>query len=498
MNRYFLGMLLLLPGLALAALNRPVAQRPWFATQTAHFSVFSCGAPQSVFQVAARFEQFCQAYDSLAGAAAITSPPIVVLAFPDPESMKPFLPLYHDQPEPIAAFFNHGYDENLIVLSLPKNPADLNQFNVIFHEYTHLLLRRNDRVWPLWLKEGMAEIYSTFTTAGNTAFIALPIEPHLHLLATQPLLPLADLFAVRNDSPDYNERDRQGLFYAESWLLAHYLTAGDNPVLKARFRSYTPLLLLGQTPLQAFTNALQLPLVALEKELRRYRDRNQFTGISFNVPDAVAAPKNLTTRALANEETEFRLGDELLRIGRLDDAERWFVAAQTLAPHSPLPHEGLGLLAVQREQTGAAIDQLRAALLYGSGSYLAYYLYAREQFHSAAEAPGGPDGIPAPLANELRAELLKSLTLMPDFGPAHELFAILEMGRGGQPMVAEEHLLRAIQLEPENAYYQLALADAQVAQHKTDEARRTLNGLLLPNVESKIRTQAQALLQKLN
>ena len=49
-------------------------------------------------------------------------------------------------------------------------------------------------------------------------------------------------------------------------------------------------------------------------------------------------------------ETYFRLGDELLRIDRPDAAEKYFTQAQKLAPASPLPYEGLGLLAAQRGQ----------------------------------------------------------------------------------------------------------------------------------------------------
>ncbi len=475
----------------------PLVQRPWFAARTAHFNVFSCGEPQSVFKVAAQFEQFCEAYSSLAGAQAVASPPISVLVFPDHESMKPFLPLYHGQPENLAGFFNHGTDENLIVLSLPGARADNAQFNVIFHEYTHLLLRRNDRIWPLWLKEGMAEIYSTFTTSGNTAYIALPIEHHLQLLESKPLLPLAELFAVNNDSPDYNERDRQGLFYAESWLLAQFLTAGDNPILKARFRQFTPLLQQGQLPLQAFTNALQVLLPALEKELRRYLENKTFTGISFVLPDNVNAPKSLTTRALTPVEVYFRLGDELLRVGRLDEAEKLFVTAQQLAPASPLPCEGLGLLAVRRGQTDEAVRQFHTAIQRGSVNFLAYYFYAWGEFHVAAEAPDAQGRLPKTTALEIHNDLLQSFALMPDFGPAHELFGIVELARGNAAM-AELHLQRAVQLEPENFYYQLALANAQLQNGEKETARRALNALLLPNVETKVRTQAEALLRKLN
>ncbi len=194
----------------------PLVQRQWFETRTLHFNIYSCGAPQEANKVAGQLEEFCDAYSLLAGSQAVASPPIVVMAFPDHESLKPFLPLYHGQPENLAGFFQHGNDENLIVLSLPEPGAASMDMTVVFHEYTHLLFRRNDRIWPLWLKEGMAELYSTFATTGYSALIAQPIDHHLQLLAHEPLMPLTELFAVTHDSPQYNERERQGIFYAES------------------------------------------------------------------------------------------------------------------------------------------------------------------------------------------------------------------------------------------------------------------------------------------
>ena len=38
-------------------------------------------------------------------------------------------------------------------------------------------------------------------------------------------MPLHELFAVTHNSPQYNESTRQGMFYAESWLLTHFLMA---------------------------------------------------------------------------------------------------------------------------------------------------------------------------------------------------------------------------------------------------------------------------------
>jgi tetratricopeptide (TPR) repeat protein len=474
----------------------PLVQRQWFETRTAHFNIYSCGAPQDVYKLSARLEQFCEAYTLLAGGAqAVASPPIVVMAFPNHETMKPFLPLYQGQPANLAAFFQRGSDENLIVLALPDTNSAYTDMEVIFHEYTHLLFRRNDRIWPLWLKEGMAEVYSTFETTGYNIRIGKPIDHHLRLLAQQPLMPLAELFAVVHDSPQYNERSRQGIFYAESWLLTHFLMAGDNPAYQVRFRQFRGLLLQGQLPEQAFTNALQTSLPAVEAELRRYLRQGRFIPIERPLAADISSPVTLTTRPITPVENYFRLGDELFRINRPDAAESYFKQAQKLAPASPLPYEGLGLLAAERGQHDEALRDLKDALQHGSTSFLAFYIYAREQYQLTADAQDRHAPLKNEAAAEIRGELQKSLVLMPDFGPAHELLGFFEMVQGDDLALAEQHLHRAILLEPENPAYLFSLAQVQLRNRDLAAARSTLQPLLLPNVDAKLRAHAEEMIQ---
>ncbi len=473
----------------------PLVQRQWFETRTAHFNIYSCGAPQDVYKLSARLEQFCQAFTLLAGAQAVASPPIVVIAFPDYRALQPFLPLYQGRPANLAAFFQRGSDENLIVLALPPTNSAYSDLDVIFHEYTHLLFRHNDRLWPLWLKEGMAEVYSTFETTGYTARIGLPIQHHLRVLAQQPLMPLAELFAVVHDSPQYNERNRQGIFYAESWLLTDFLMAGDNPEYRARFGQFNHFLQLGQLPVQAFTNALQTSLPAMEAELRRYLRQNRFMPLELSLKADISSPIAVTTRPLTPVENYFRLGDELLRIRRPDDAEVYFQQAQKLAPASPLPYEGLGLLAAERGQRKEALRDLQEALQRGSTSFLAYYICAREKYRLTADAEERYAPLKNEAAAEIRGDLQKSITLMPDFGPAHELLGFFEMVQGEDFALAEQHLKRAIQLEPENPSYLFSLAQLQLRTHNLAAARQTLQPLLLPNVDAELRTHAEEMIQ---
>jgi tetratricopeptide (TPR) repeat protein len=473
----------------------PLEKRPWFVVSSAHFNVFSCGDMTDTYRLVGRLEQFQRAYAMLAGKNATASPPIVVLAFPDHKSMIPFLPLYQGQPGNLAGFFTRGSDENLIVLSLPN--ADSPNMDVIFHEYAHLLFRHNDEIWPLWLKEGMAEVYSTFITGGNHVEIARPIDRHLQTLASEQLMPLHELFEVSHDSPQYNEASRQGMFYAESWLLTDYLMTGDNQILRSRFPRYTELLSKGQTAEQAFTNALGVSLTAMEAELRRYSQAGNYHPIVLRVSQDLSAPLTVNTRAATPVEVLFRFGDELLRINRPDDAQMWFEKAEKLAPASPLPYEGLGLLAAQRDDPSTAINELQHALQLGSTSFLTYYIYAQEKYHQTARGDMfGP--ISGDLAGEIRDELDKSISLMPDFAPAHELLGFFDMVQGDDIASAEQQLNAAIQLEPENLSYLFTLAQAQLRARDTGDARRTIQPLLLPTADPKLHAAAVEMMQQIN
>ena len=77
------------------------------------------------------------------------------------------------------------------------------------------------------MSEGVAEFFSKFQPidSGKRARIGDPQGEHIGRLRME-FMPLAALAAVDHDSAEYNERDKQSVFYAESWALYHYLQFG--------------------------------------------------------------------------------------------------------------------------------------------------------------------------------------------------------------------------------------------------------------------------------
>src|SRR5262249_42645754 len=147
---------------------------------------------------------------------------------------------------------------------------------IVFHEYTHLLLRNAVRSVPIWLNEGLAEYYSTYAIApgAKTAEIGRPIGSHGRLLR-QRYLPLSELIAVDASSQLYDEGLRRSIFYAEAWALTHYLMveAPDGP---AAINRYVAELAGGSTPALAFRRAFGATPEQFDDELRKYVARPAF------------------------------------------------------------------------------------------------------------------------------------------------------------------------------------------------------------------------------
>jgi len=272
---------------------------------------------------------------------------------------------------------------------------------------------------------------------------------------------------------------------------------GTNPGYKARFGQFTTLLRQGQTAEAAFTNALRTSFPALEAELRAYLAGARFPPWQFVLTQDLNASRVFVTRGLSQAEVYFHLGDELLRIGRPEAAAPFFKKARAIAPRSPLGFEGLGILAAEQNDSAEAVQLFQEAFDRGSKNFLAMYLYAQEKYRRISMQPEVNPALSKENAVDIRNRLESSLKLMPDFGPAHHLLGFVLMAQGEDFPSAEQHLQRAIQLEPENQAYLLSLAQVQLIRKGPEAARRTLEPLLLPNVQSDIRAHAQQFLEEI-
>ena len=78
--------------------------------------------------------------------------PTTVIVFKNDDSYRPFKPN-----ENTAGYFQPGPDVNYITLKLGKElGSEQDPFTIIFHEYTHLLVKNTSGNVPTWFNEGLA------------------------------------------------------------------------------------------------------------------------------------------------------------------------------------------------------------------------------------------------------------------------------------------------------------------------------------------------------
>ncbi len=146
-----------------------------------------------------------------------------------------------------------------------------------------------------------------------------------------------------------------------------------------------------------------------------------------------------------------------------DEARKEFESSVKLAPQSSLPHVALGLILMQMDRPAEAVTVLRQRAR-KSRDYLTLW-FLGEPLNRTGAADGSPE------EREAIDALSGSIAARPDIAQSRILLAKF-LARRGQLDLAEKHLTRALELEPDNvpATYQLA----QICQKKGDSQRAKL------------------------
>jgi len=188
------------------------AEEKWLRLRTENFEVYTPQGEKKARETAQYFEHLREFFLTYWGTRADPGTPVRIILFGNEKQYAPFRP--HEQ---AAGYFTHGIDRDWIVISgyLPGWER------IVCHEYTHLMVRQAGISVPLWLNEGLAEIYSTFKPLGAKIQIGDLIPGHFQAVQTG-WIPLPSLVQVKHDSPEYSGK-LAAQFYAQSWGLTHML-----------------------------------------------------------------------------------------------------------------------------------------------------------------------------------------------------------------------------------------------------------------------------------
>lgn len=474
------------------------AKDTWTSVRSKNFTLVGNGGDKEIRRVATRLEQFRDVFTRLLPKAKFNTPvPTTVMVFKSDNSYKPFKPLYRGKPANVAGYFQSGEDVNYITLTTERGTTE-NPFSIIFHEYTHLLVNNNVASVPAWFNEGLAEYYSTFEVVDgeHRANLGNVISNHVYLLR-EKFIPLRDLLRVDHNSPLYNEREKQSIFYAESWALMHYLNLGNEGKRQPQIGVMLNKLIAGATPEDAFQQAFGTSIEAMEKELKDYVKRNSYPAQFVEFKEKLLFDAEMTSAPVTEAGAQAYLGDLLYHINRLDDAATRLQHALTLDADNAMAHSSLGMVRTRQRKFTEAKEHLQRAVTAESRNHLARYYYAYALSRESMDESGFVLGYPAETAARMRAELIKAIEINPNFPESYNLLAFVNLVTGEQLDESIELLKRARLLTPGREQFAYVLAQLYMRKQNFALARQVILPLARNSPEPRTRADAQRLLESI-
>jgi tetratricopeptide (TPR) repeat protein len=467
-----------------ASLNATAAEK-WNSLRSKNLLVVGNASEAQLRSAASDLEQFREAYLAVFTDTMKTATvPTVVVVFRNDEAYRPFKPLLEGTAAAgLTGYFQPAEEVNYISLvagqPIPK---------AVLHQYAHALTRDLPTSIPLWFTEGIAEFYSMFAimTKEKVYSLGQRIPQHVDLLKKNPFIPLDELFAMDRSSPLYNEAQRTSAFYAQSWALVNYLLVGLNSTRQAELGEFLRLMTQGKRAPEAFQTAFKTDYKSMLAELDYYvRERADWPPRGGELRAKNEIEKDMKTRALSEAESEFYAGDLLLHMSRLSEAETHLKQATTLDPKLATAQSAMGFLRYRQDNIPDAVSYLKRAAEIDPKNHLAHYYYA---FVLDKSANSVIDDLEVK-----RTELGKAIDLVPQYVPAYELLAYLNITADIDYNGTLELLQKANSYAPGNMNIRFLIAQVLVKKKDLDQADKFLQMVMNSSAEPGLREGAQNL-----
>ena len=482
-------LLLAQAGVAMAgsAEAKPVfpAKGGWNRLESRHFTVLSDASVLKAEGFVKDLERFRSVLSAFHPRLVVDPPrPTFVVIFKSDKSFQPYKPLMEGS-KLVAGYMSRDAD---VIYLAAEADRYVDASRIIYHEFLHQFLTENIANVPVWFGEGIAEYYSTFFVKDGAIHIGKPIEGHVYYLRTHPMIPLGDLFQVDHESPEYNETERMGTFYAESWLVVHYLLNGQAAFLRPKVVAFLDGLREGTSMDEAFQSAFGMGTDAMGGKVAKYLGEGRFQYSNATLSQFPAVDTTVRVTKMSYDEVLARLGDLLARskLERSQDAPIYFREALRLNPNCSPAQAGLGYLAASDGHFSEAIQHYQKAMDLDPGNFHYPYLAALSWMK---EPPNGSESKEAaPTDDEIMKaqELLRlSIRLEPNFAEAHAELGESIIDSQGDSREGIQALEKARQLMPSRMDVASNLLVLHLKAGERTAAGELMNKVIIPSREAR-------------
>jgi tetratricopeptide (TPR) repeat protein len=436
----------------------------WITVRSPNFLVLTNAGEKQGRRVAYQFEMIRAVFRQFFNVQGTgTDQPVTIIAAQDEETLKTLLPEYWEKrglSHP-AGFYLGSAEKNYVALRLDVSmETEVGEpFETVYHEYVHYLTRRAMAQLPLWMVEGLAEFYGNTRIEGNRVLVGMPSAPNIMVLRQERALPLETLFAVTASSPYYHEENKASIFYAESWVLTHYLITRDWREHTHRFTDFVLLLGKNIPPTEAARQTIG-DLSKLDEELFRYIGLFAFSAAHITPPAGVNAADFQAQPASEAQSLAIR-ADFMARDRHLQQAQQMIEEVLKSDPQLADAHETMGFILTQQGKTDEATKWYGEAVALNSQSSMANYSYAVSLFKGRLDDA---------TADKAESSLRTAIKISPEFAPAYAALAWLLAMRHKDLNEAYRMVNMAAALEPGDVHNRIIAAELLGKMGRYDDA----------------------------
>lgn len=459
--------------LLLLALFAAPVQAQWRVAETAHFRLHEDTSEDKIREHAALLEDYRSLLITMTNVGAEDRAPApklnvyLVKNIADARPLSKLAPnvagFYTANPGGVAAFAADG------ILGM----------STVLHEYAHhFMLAAGAIAYPAWYVEGFAEYFMTAEFKPDRVEYGNFNEIRAVWLLRGTWLPLSRVLASKFKRT--NSQDT-AMFYAQSWVLTHYLLRTEGGPEK--LRAYLAATAQGADPVEAFKAHIASKPESFNNRLKAYLQSRKFTRSAFKRPEVTPASVQITTLPAAAKDLLMPLVDlELAPPSAPIKDSATQVITKAAAKHSedPMAERALALLALRFGSNADAAARLDT-LLEAAPNDSTLLLWRAQTTKTSAEA--------LPL-------LVRSYKANPDDWRALRAYAL---ARGARTKKLSENDLNVLtlawQLAPQVDILAIDLSVALAHADQLPKAAVVLAPLAASPHESPVKARAERLLE---